>query len=795
MRIRYPLQRRLLSRALIPGLVPLLLLAGTGCGGGSGGPDQGTQDQVTPTPDGPGGPDATGDVGGGADADGPGVDAAVGATAVLAPPDGASPTAVPFEAMPWPSDARLDDNGFIGLPSLPGGAAGSMAEPNVLAALATKKGFGQTGAVFFPFDGAIDQTSLPSADGSADRGLQPTSSVQLVDLDASPPARVAIRVAYRSKDMLNLVVAAPDPGYTLRPSRHYGAFVTRGAKAMGGLAVAPAAGLAQLLDPQATVNGAVLQKAQASLAPLVAALDGLGVSKDDLVSATVFTTGDQAAELYDLRAWLQNQAVPAATVLTRGDQSGPAVFQGAELDTYLGVPAQEMPGEDNPAASGGGTAYAHDSVQAVIHGTYPAPYLLSATTTEAGVIERDDSGGFTAKAMADIPFTLVLPKCPGTSGCDPTALQVAIFTHGLGGSRHSVVTMSNSLAAAGIATIGIDLPFHGSRYPGAPDNNNDFTGANTPDEIGDESGTNSVLAWFTYMSQDQTTRLNPLAVGDSFRQASLELMQLSRLLKNPAGFSTVATAAAIDFTFDATRLAISGESFGSINSVAPLAAEANFGAAALSVGAVSFFNYLAPYSPTYNGFFTLIRPALGAGPTDIMAGANDAGVRPEFHPAMNVFQTAFEHGDGAIFARLIAAEPREGQTAKHVVMFEAHNDESVPNIATEGQAALIGAQFAMDGEEAMFRWGDLTTVAIGSDGVSANVNGTTLVIQQYEPATHGMITHQHGDRHYAADAMFPPFNPGPAMTIDNPIVKLHEQYVGFIQSYYTSGVPTVVKPQ
>ena len=92
-------------------------------------------------------------------------------------------------------------------------------------------GFATNGAIFFPFDGPIDPTTLPDPAAS----LAAESSVFLVDVDpASPqfderiPVDLQFKEAAETHSPANLLVMLPRPGASLRPSTQYAAVILDG---------------------------------------------------------------------------------------------------------------------------------------------------------------------------------------------------------------------------------------------------------------------------------------------------------------------------------------------------------------------------------------------------------------------------------------------------------------------------------------------------------------------------------------------------------------------------------------
>lgn len=726
----------------------------------------------------------------------------IGVLAVFAPP---ATGPIPFEAMPFPSDARLDSTGHISLPALPGASAGAPAEANILGALAEMTGFGVTTATFLPFALPVDATSVPTSGPTGDRGLTMASTVIMLDLDAMPVARVPLKVAVREVDNLHFVVAQHDVGHSLGYQRRYGVVVTTSAKAMGGMPLLPSATVTQALGSTPITSNAALEKTRMTLQPLVAALPSQGLDVTQIASATVFTTQDPTEQLYALRTQLGMATPPTATILQRVDGSNkPSLYTAAELDAYMGTPAMDLPGRDNASTTMGQTAIIHSHIAYVINGSFPSPYFLNTDLTRAGLIETD-AGGFKVKGMSAVQFSLALPKCPGMSGCSYDTLRVAVFVHGLGDTRATAMMVADSLAAKGIATIGADQPFHGSRSPAAQDMYNNFTGVmGAGDNIGDGGSSVPILELATLNSTDPTITLNPRALGDSFRQGHIDIMQQALLLTNPTAFDSIKAldAGLSTLSFDASSLVLTGESFGGIHCPPAAAVGPEYGAAIFDVASGNFLPYAIGYSYYYGPiFYGMLRTGLGIPEDDANVNNMDPGRLPEFHPTLQLMQQAMEHGDPQSYARRLTQEPAMGQKAKHVLQLSVHNDERGPNIGNEELGRALGLSFALGSQtNTMPLYSDMPTIATPATGISGNgAGGLTLVFQQWRPATNIFLSTQNDIQNFTDDAVFPPFTPNPkalAMpaTIANPIVKVQNVYSTFIDSFYKTGTPTVIDP-
>jgi hypothetical protein len=292
---------------------------------------------------------------------------------------------------------------------------------------------------------------------------------------------------------------------------------------------------------------------------------------------------------------------------------------------------------------------------------------------------------------------------------------------------------------------------------------------------------------------------SPRTFADFFRQCAVDVMQLARLLTNPdslAAFRGLAPELT-SLSLDGTRLAYGGVSFGTLTGVAPFVTDPAFGAGVFTGVGGNFVLYLNPYSPNNAGQTQAVAGGLGQPP--INSVADQTGLRPEFNPALNLYAQAFEAGEPIVYARLAALEPPPGRAPKHILFMQAHNDEYVPEIASETLAQVLGLSFALDSLTTYLpAYTDLPTLTVPPGGLSGNAGGgtTTLVFQQYQGASHPFLLTQQGTRLYADDEVFPPFDATrQPMAITEPVVAAQAQYVEFIDSYYRTGVPVVIDPQ
>lgn len=136
----------------------------------------------------------------------------------------------------------------------------------------------------------------------------------------------------------------------------------------------------------------------------------------------------------------------------------------------------------------------------------------------------------------------------------PTTLAL----HGLGGGKEMALSYAGTYAAAGIATIAMDMPLHGERSFGANAEGTYAVTATDPSFgalVGKPKAfTNgSILAFINIASS--------LSVRDNFRQATLDHLSLRLLL---TGMAQQLAAASQPQVFDVSKISVQGLSLGGI---------------------------------------------------------------------------------------------------------------------------------------------------------------------------------------------------------------------------------------
>lgn len=501
------------------------------------------------------------------------------------------PSGSSFFDMPFPMELRRDPDGSVALAGFPFPPDNALVDSYRIA-LERTAGFGINSGVFFKFDAAIDPASLP-VDPAA--SAQPGASVFLINIDPRSPQRGtrtplwtefrAVGDAWRDD---NLLAIMPVPGLPLEPDTLYAAVITDAVLGADLLPVSPSPFLLQMRA------GGAATVFEADAVPLYAKLwrhleRDEGVSRDEVVGATVFRTGDATAPLEAVERFLRAKARPQAANLTLDAARSTGhywVFTGELL-------APQFQNGAPPFSVAGSGAFQFDA-------------------KGRPVIQRVDT----------LSFVLTVPKerDDGTFSMPKAGWPIAPYMHGTGGSRNSFVNdgTAGRLATQGIASLGIDQPLHGLR-PGATADGSNFYNPLNPDALRD----------------------NPLqAASDSLVVHKL----VRRLTVHPdllnaapgAGFQ----ANARPIRFDKKRVMYVGHSQGATTGPLFLGVAKNVLGGVISAGGGHLLvNILTREQEFFAGLKLrdLVEILLG-GPVDL------------FHPALHLLQMGSEVSDPVAFA-------------------------------------------------------------------------------------------------------------------------------------------------
>jgi hypothetical protein len=492
---------------------------------------------------------------------------------------------IPIQLLMNPATGKVD---------LPVAAWDSDAEAEAKRRLGEYDGFTTSGELLFEFTGPVDAATVTAA------------SVQLWRIDdaSGHPSQVTATPTLMA-DKLH-VRLTPGP-LDLAERARYAVAVTDALRDAGGKPVIamPAGalmlGAATVYDGQASQVSAVedvdavrLEAARAMLAPLVPSLTAAGAAH--LVTAWPYQTLTVADRLKAVVATAETLAIPTDPTVT-GHKSAISAI----LDFPLGVGSLLNIGD-------------------VVEGTVPSVDFLDPVTRA-----RRADGSHVA---SDVAFTATIPR--GLTAGQP--VPVMIFGHGVMTERRFVLAIGDALARKGIASIAIDLPYHGTRTqcvsssPIAvvdPQTGKITTlppcqGGSTCSPDGrcvDASGNGNHLSMWPVLNYPIASGAAFLEIDhitntkDHFDQAVVDLGALSRSLR------TGHWDAVFGGPVDPTRVYYAGQSLGGILGGTFLAVAPEIQHAVLNVPGANLVPMFADstiFGPQLTGFFTRQQIAKGS---------------------------------------------------------------------------------------------------------------------------------------------------------------------------------------
>ncbi len=651
-----------------------------------------------------------------------GSDAPDGVYFELSSPLDTGPT---FWDAPFPSDLRLTADGRPDLTGFPNPRKVPIVE-KLLVNARVRHGFPLMPVAYFRFRVApparTPATVIPAA---------ATEDAFLVDIDPDSPEQGAlvplVVQTFPDDDFAPgfLVGLAPRPGIVLAAGTTYAAVLRT---SFAPEASSPAA--FRTLAEGGTPEGARGADAKALYAPLWPMLDQLGVDRDAVLVATVFTTGDENAVLF------------ARTEALRGAHD--AVIADLHVDPVDGA--------------------AHDGFCELI-GTVTYPQF------QVGVQPFNVEGKFVLDAgdvpmkqgELTVPLVITLPLAP----MPPTGWPLYQFFHGSGGVSSGVVDLGKTLTPDGEPTVGEGpgyivgrqgiaaassaLPVNPERYPGAGDT--EYLNINN-------------LAAFPFTFQqgviEQRLLLDALLAlrlepGTGAGQIDLSGCA-ARGLALPGG----ATA----FAFDSAKLVAGGQSMGGMYTNMIGAVEPRFGAL-VPTGAGGFWNLM------------VLETALVPGARALLAASfqTDELELTFMYPGMHLLGMAWEIAEPMVSMSRLARRPLPGFPRRSVYEPVGKDDVYFPITIYDAAALAYGNHQAGSAV-----WPSMQD-ALGLDALggvagypvhgnrTAEGETTTNVVVQYEGD--GVV-----DAHY--------------LYRQNDAVK--HQYACFLRTYLDTGVPTVVAP-
>ncbi len=687
----------------------------------------------------------------------------------------------PFQ-VPFPSDLYLDASGHVVADVSDFTAVRLSRSTDVFATgLEGLDGFGVTTGAMFLIDGTAANASAPPVVVDAatlprdpSQTLGADAAAFIIDLDpglAASAARVACTAGWQPR--FGTIGVIPERG-VLAAGHRYAVGLTDAIHATdGSLALQASAQFAAIRDNAAGARADRAGMLYGTAVDRVVEVMGDGFDRRHIAALAVFTTQTTARQLRIARDAIVGGAVPVPSLDVDAAVSmpfhvarfGASAHAGwtATLDEWLGTPLRrngtDVPGF--PVSGEAETGMAHDHIGAILTGTFVAPDYRDAN----GRLQLDASGApIASRANNRIPMTLVLPRgAPPASG-----FPVVIFGHGVGGQRRELLAIANEMARVGIATAAIDHITFGQRS--SPTDVTSIEGGTYrgPDGLGD-SPNYQVADFFGQLT-------NIAAFRDNIRQTSLDLVQLRRLLANPAlDLSFVADEySGTAPRLDGAHIGYVGNSLGGIIGTVFTACDPAINPVVLNVAGGSFVTRLAADAPAQGGLIAQV--------TGIIFGAPSDAPLDRFHPVSTILQMVIDGGDPAAYAAEIT-HPSSGRP-HDVWLVEALWDDTVANSATDLLAHVMRLPQIRPVANSLF----------GLDPIDAPVSGNlamgaTGAFLQLSPAVHGAnLDNRFGTRQYRApfpvegsDMRFPHL--ATSFRVRQPIVAYQHR----IAQFFTSG--------
>lgn len=584
-----------------------------------------------------------------------------------------------FYDFPFPSDARLLEGGQPDYRGFPFPADNSAVATLVEAAM-DRPGFPVLPVAHFRFDGPLPALDLTGLYQSAD------DPILLVDVDPDSahrgqvyPARaVTLRPdGFVAEHMLGV---GPYPGIVLDPDTTYAVVIRRGLGDAAGepLGVpAPLLGLSRGTSPGGDRGDALL----ALYTPMYETLDTLGVERDDVAAATVFTTGDVVGETKAMSDAIVDEYDVTIDGLQLANVDNPRI---CELHGTITMPAFQV---GTPPFPTNGRFEVVDGVPQQ-QGTETVDVAITIPKTEM------PAGGY--------PFVLYIHGSGGVS----TQLIDRGKIESEGGMERAGEGPAFVLAEHGIASAGAAMPINPQRVPSAA-------------------------------PYDYINLTNPGAFSYTFRQGTFEqrlfLEALEKLTIDPQLLATCTgatlPAGETAFKFDFSRLGAMGQSMGAEYTNLLAAVEPKVQIVA-PTGAGGHWSHFLDTSPLFGGVDAVAADVIGIAREDVRY----------LHPGLAILQNAWEAGDALPSLPRIAQRPFEGHPSRHVYTPVAPGDLYWHPEVFDAMALGYGTQQAGDAQ-----WDMQSALAlIGNDGV-ATLPVSDNRESRGGAAFTGIVVHYEGD--------------------------------------------------
>lgn len=582
---------------------------------------------------------------------------------------------------PFPSDLRLTADGRLDLEGFPN-RRNIPVVTGLIESAATHVGAPVSPITYFRF---TQPTPAYSVDDMQADVLPATvdAPAWIVDVDPDSPERgrlypsMAVSFAPDAFAPANLVAVATRPGVVLLPDTTYAVVLTRdfapGAEVPADFATLASGG---------ELTGARGAGAKAVYQPLWDTLPMLGKTADDILVASVFTTGDVVATMK-----ARSEAIRTA--------------YEAEI-TDLEVDPDDGASQDGFCE---------------VLGTMTMPFFQRGTApyNTDGDFEFDGNDVPVAQGTLDIPFSITLPAGEMPAGGWP----LVQFFHGSGGRSTDLSNSGPStqvsgpqvgygpgyvLARYGIAGASMAMPVNPERLPGASDT--------------------------AYLNLSNLAAF-PFTFQEGVYEARLFLDELVDLQIDPAtvascpGLSLPAGESAHHFNND--QLLGMGHSMGGMYTNLDGAVEERFGAL-VPTGAGGFWNQMILLTQVINDTPGLLSTIFGTDPSALSFA----------YPPLALLGIGWEIAEPGAFVPRLARRPLPGMPVHDIYTPVGINDVYFPNPVFDSMHTAYGNQQAgtivwpeMQESMALEGWDGLASYPVTGNRPGPDGNNHTRVVVQY----------------------------------------------------------------
>ena len=586
----------------------------------------------------------------------------------------------------FPTDLRVNDQGNIDLSLFPR-MSHQLTRLYVKETEQRAKGYTLSMPIYLPFTGPIEVNKLPTDD---DAYQAPESPIQLIDVDPLSkdygrrfPLKVSMtwrKDTYRPNHLLQIL---PTIGINLKPNTTYAAIVTKQIPVAEGYVLRQNPVLGKLLSRE-TIGSEVTFKALQVFAPLRDWLYSSEFQVEDIIAATVWTTGDPTKVMFDAAEAVSHWPSPKVKDLRLL----------TEYEDYC-----------------------------VLQGTWQVPGFQSGIPPYAypnygGAIDWLSDGAPEVHYYRDAPMVVTIPKSPMPDDGYP----LLMYNHGTGGDAVEVYTRGKE----------------------APDGSQDIGGG--PSRIAALRGW-AASGMGGHLSFDHLGILgtldgyvaynfiNPVAWLGNMQQMALERVLFRRVLNNlkiPANLCPdAADESDQPYFFNPEMQAVMGQSLGSyLTGIQTAIDPLPYQGAIWSGAGGSWIEFVfGPTDPIHLQYVAEV-VALNLPLIDHL---------DLWHPIPMLAEMLVGPANNILYTDQILRNPRK--TPPHVFVIEGYNDHQVPENIQRPLLTSLGVDLAGDDigeskEDSVFyymQWGGAVQTALpaGNNKYVPNYTNRTALTVRY----------------------------------------------------------------